>query len=267
MAVIPRIKSTLKPDLPGIRKYLITNLRPKHPAKESYRVLRTNLLLHREKAQQARTVLFTSSQPEEGKSLTAANLAITCALLGDKVLLIDADPRKPVLHEVFDVSNEEGFVDMVSGRITVKPEQVRGIPNLFIIPSGKFREEYEPPLRPEGIDRVLSEVKGLYDLVILDNSPITVGADPIELGNRVDGIILVIKAEKSSGVLLYRVRDMIRKAGLPLLGIVFNGLKPSADYYSSYTRYYGYGYGEEESRGIKQIFKSIRRLLSKKSKR
>lgn len=270
LAVIPRIRSTIRPDFTGVKKFLLTNLRPRHPAREAYRVLRTNLLLHREKAHQVKTIMITSSQPEEGKSLTAANLALTCALMGDHVLLIDADPRKPVLHEVFDVPNEIGFIDAVQGRSALNINTIPEIPNLGFVSAGKITGEYEVSMRPEGIDRVLSEVRDKYDLVILDNSPITVGADPIELGSKVDGIILVIRSEKTSSAMLYRVKEIIQRTNLPILGSVFNAMRPSSEYYYSYTRYYGYGYTEEKKgfflfRVLKRVFGRGKRKIDKRS--
>ena len=242
---IPREKSALRKGEPGL-------LQPKderYAFVEAYRSLRSSLLYMTEPAQRPKTILVTSSVPNDGKSLTAANLAITLAGAGARVLLVDADLRKGSLHHRFGLGtgvpglsdvlgNEQATVD--SSQRTNPGEwsaavQATKIPNLFLLPRGSTTQNSsELFLSPLSI-RFLEQSVRSYDFVILDSAPVMAADDVTSLAPHVDGVVFVVRAEHTSARVARAALDLLYLRRVRVLGLVFNAVRPtSADYYYYY---------------------------------
>ena len=144
--------------------------------------------------------MVTSSMPEEGKSVTAANLAVVFAQANYRTVIVDADLRHPALHEVFEVSNEVGLGDMLSST-DIKIEdciQDTSVNNLKILASGMPLLDPSERLGSERMKDILDELKSVAEVIIVDTPPVLVYADAIVLSGRLDGVIMVIQAGKST---------------------------------------------------------------------
>lgn len=215
---------------------------PKSGIAESYRTIRTGVMLSSaEKPPQI--ILVTSSTPNEGKTLTASNLAIAMAHMGEKVLLIDGDLRRHNLHKVFNLDNSVGISDVIvnhdSLSAAVKP--VPDIPNLYVITGGT---EAPNPSELLGSNRMKELMTGLrqgYDRIIIDSPPLMIFSDALVLSRLADGTILIVWGGKTG-------RDVVRNGGQSLattnakmLGVVLNNVKVTkrnSYYYYSYHNYY-----------------------------
>jgi capsular exopolysaccharide synthesis family protein len=201
--------------------------------------------------------MLTSSSPNEGKTLTAINLAITLAQNGKRILLIDADFRSPVLHHYFGLEKEPGLSNVILGK-TPWREAVRsvvdimigfnvddvtavpGLDNLNILTSGLSVAQPVESLNSVRIPNLINEVSEKYDLVIFDAPPVLPVADSIVLGNKVDGVFMVYEVGKVGRVALKRAKSMLENVGTKVFGIILNNLKPesSPDFYQRAYRYY-----------------------------
>jgi succinoglycan biosynthesis transport protein ExoP len=200
---------------------------PKSPDSESFRVLRTNLQFS-SLDKPIRSLVITSGRPGEGKSFTAANLAVVMAQAGKRVILVDTDLRRPSLHKLFGLSNSAGFTNLAlkdtshSGRaIQTVPE----VPNLLVVPSGPL-----PPNPSELLDshrtvEVMQQLAQGADLVIYDTPPITVVTDPAILAARVDAVVLVINAATTRREVVERSKKVLKTVGVPNPIPVLNRVK------------------------------------------
>ena len=172
---------------------LLPQTKPRHAVSEAYRSLRTALLLS--SAEQLRAVALTSAQSGEGKTATAANLAVVMAQLGRQVLLIDADLRKPRLHRVFNLSNREGLVHSLAGGEPVeKLTQATSVPGLFVLPSGTIPPNPSELLASDRMRELLVAAQRRFDLVIVDTPPLLAVTDASVVGTMVDGTIFCLHA-------------------------------------------------------------------------
>lgn len=202
---------------------LVSEWDPSSPISEAYRSLRTNVrfALGRNHGQ---VVCITSSLPGEGKSLTAANLAVAHAKEGRRTLLIDADLRKPVLHRVFQVSVRHGL-----GFALGQPEAWRqavsetGIPALSLLPGGTLHGEPADLLASDGLERLIAETRGVYDTVLIDTPALLPFADARIVAARSDGVLLVIGAGKVKRRQAEQALKALRQVRAHVLGTVVNG--------------------------------------------
>lgn len=216
------------------RERLITFSNPRSPVAEAYRQLRTNIQFS-SLDRPVRTLLVTSTNPEEGKSTTLANLAITMAQAGLKVILVDCDLRRPSIHELFGLRNGEGLTTMVVGDYGERfPLQESGVENLSILPSGPLPPNPSELLGSNRMTEVINKLKAQADYVLFDSPPIIAVTDAAVLASRVDGVILVIKAGETKRELAQKAKALLEKVNANLLGVVLNNVR----YDASLHRYY-----------------------------
>ncbi|MCP3958366.1 MAG: polysaccharide biosynthesis tyrosine autokinase [bacterium] len=206
---------------------------------EAYRSLRTALLLS--SAEELRVIGVTSAEPGEGKTATVTNLGVVLAQLERRVLVIDADLRRPRMHKVFKVSNRLGLVNYLTSRVDIESMILEtGVPNLYICPSGPIPPNPSELLASDRLRELLQLARSRFDFVLLDTPPTLPVADAVILGPHTDGLVVCGKA----GVLLREdaklCRERLRYAGIRVFGTVLNRYRRSpGGSYSRRYRYYG----------------------------
>ena len=213
----------------------------RHSLIEAFRNLRSALLFLPGKDKTARVMLVTSSIPGEGKSLTAANLAITLALGGSRVLLVDCDLRKGLLHERFGVEMQEGLSEALDNgkpwTALVKPTSYT---HLSFLPRGKVNQRSSELFLSPAVVNFLSEAREQYDHVILDTAPVMAADDVASLAPRADGTVFVLRANQTSGRIARAALELLYQRGVNVLGVVLNVVAASGGdyYYYKYKDYY-----------------------------
>ncbi|MBN1232064.1 MAG: polysaccharide biosynthesis tyrosine autokinase [Candidatus Coatesbacteria bacterium] len=252
LGVIPLISSDRKVqrgskhELSSIEERLVTHYDPKSPTAEAYRSLRTSIMFSRA-GKTIKTILITSSGPREGKSTTAANLAITMSQMGSKTLLIDSDLRRPILHSLFGMNKEPGLTNHILGGIPLEESARKtSIDNLFVMPAGTMPPNPSEILSSQIIDDFIDKSTKYFDVLVFDSPPIIAVTDPIVLGLKVDGVCLVVDGYSVKRAIVKRAIDNIMKMNLPILGAIFNKLdfQKRYGYYGYYNYYYYYYSGE-----------------------
>ncbi|MFC1466524.1 MAG: polysaccharide biosynthesis tyrosine autokinase [Candidatus Brachytrichaceae bacterium NZ_4S206] len=205
---------------------------------EAYRVLRTNLQFSKV-GHSFRTLIVTSSKPKEGKSTTAANLAAVIAQSGKRVILVDADLRRPVQHQIFELDNQEGlttaFLDEhVSVERLLKPVMAE---SLSVLPSGPIPYNPSELLDSERMMHILEELKHKADLVILDSPPVLSVADAAILTARVDGVLLVVDSGYTRRGTAKHAKETLQRVGATIVGVVLNRapIERQSDYDYEYS--------------------------------
>ncbi len=211
---------------------IVARLHPHSPITESYRILRSRIRF-KPVDKPTRSIMVTSSMPGEGKSLTVANLAVVFAQANYKTIIVDADLRHPVLHKIFDVSNEVGLGDMLGSPEIKIGECLRDTPvnNLRILTSGNPLLDPSERLGSDRMAEILIELKNDAEIVIFDSPPVLVFADAIVLSRRIDGVIVVIQAGKSKRGAIAQTLFDLQNANANLLGSIFNQ-SPKSDTFS-----------------------------------
>ena len=239
-----------------IEARLITHLDPKSPVSESYRTLRTNLQFSKVD-RKIKTILITSSGPKEGKSTTAANLAIAMAQAGNKVVLVDADLRRPVVHSIFGMKKDEGITNYLMDAIPY--EQIVKATfheNLFVICSGVLPPNPSELLASAAMELLIQKLQNQFDLVIFDSPPVIAVTDAAILSTKVDGTILVVNSGQTNRDALARGKTLLDGVNAHLLGVLLNGVNIDGMYGSYYYYYYHHYYskpGRKKKRRISKI--------------
>lgn len=215
---------------------LITLTNPRSPAVEAFRSLRTNLEfstldtpLH--------TLLVTSVGPDEGKSTVAANLAVVLAQANKRVILVDADMRRPQQHELLDLANQNGLADVLqgAGEIASPPLIDGGVPGLQVLPSGPIPSNPADLLALPRLGELIATLKSQADVVIFDAPPVVAVTDALIVGAQVDGVLLVISASKTKRGDVEQAKALLEKVKARLVGAVLNNVTTDA----ALERYYG----------------------------
>jgi succinoglycan biosynthesis transport protein ExoP len=229
---------------------LVTLLYPRSGVAEAYRTLRTNIEFA-SLDQDAKTLLVTSSIPGEGKTVTAANLAVVFAQAGRRVLLVDADLRKPGVHVIFDLPNAHGLTTLLrSDGISVDAiVQMTEQANLRILTTGPLPPNPAELLGSQRMRTVLDRLKIDEDLVIFDSPPLQAVTDSAILSSFVDGTVFVIDAQHGRRRAVRAAREALAKAGANVLGAVLNRIPARAN--SDYASYYGGPY--EPGRAVERL--------------
>ncbi|MFH1857433.1 MAG: AAA family ATPase, partial [Candidatus Omnitrophota bacterium] len=242
------------------RMRLVTQFDPRSPEAETYYTLRTAIysgLLKKEKL----AIAISSTGPREGKSLTCANLAIASAQMGKKTLLIDADFRRPVLHEIFGFERAPGLFEVLTK--TVSYEQALKNVTDFLIGDTQWQEALKTPhfaylsfmtaghlptnppevLNSSEMVNLIQKLLVEFDLLIFDCPPVLPVTDTLILAPKLDGVILVYQSGRTARNALKRAKGQLDTAKAKLLGIVFNDVRPveadaSSAYYYRYRKYY-----------------------------
>ncbi len=246
---------------------LITQYDPKSPAAEAYRTLRTNLQFAiggtGESIETKNTFLFTSSSLQEGKSTTLANLAITIAQAGNRVLLMGCNMRRPTIYKSFGLPLENGMTDILTGQkewrecvkgitdMMVGPlslqniMQMPGLDNLSIVTSGGIPPNPSELLSSPRFSQMIEEASEEYDMVLVDCPPILPVTDAAIVGRQVDWSILIYQVGKVPRNALRRAKIHLSNVGAHVLGLAMNDVKAEIGGYSPYSQYMIKYYGEE----------------------
>ncbi len=255
LAAIPRIETRnghRKELAARIEDRLVVRHSPRSPAAEAYRALRTNVAFATNGAKrQLRTLVVTSPEPEDGKTTTALNLAVTLADQGLKTILVAADQRRPVLHKVLHTERAPGLSDLLSGTASLE-QAVRYIPltdlaggTLAFIPAGHHVSNPAELLGSAAMKSLLETLAERYDSVILDTPPLCVVTDAAVLGTLVDGVLVVARMGATHAETLQQTVQEIRGLGAHVVGTVLTDVNQREDRYGYHYGHYQYYYEED----------------------
>jgi capsular exopolysaccharide synthesis family protein len=201
---------------------------------ESYKTLRTNLLY----IDDLKVITVTSSTPDEGKTITAINLAISFAQMGKKVVLLDCDLRRSTLKNYLKINDRvRGISEYLTGQ-SKEYVNATSIPNLFISFAGKKPPNPSELLSTEKFDKTIENLKEVFDYVIIDTPPVAVAMDSAIIGRKSDGVIFVVRNEYAKKKVIQRSKISLERNGCRLVGVVLNGVKKSQSQYGGYYGYY-----------------------------
>lgn len=192
---------------------------------EAYRGLRTNVDFSSfdEKVQ---AIAVTSTSPEEGKSTTLANLALSYANAEQKVLVIDADMRQPSCHKIFNVANRFGLSSVLSGQAEVMSViRETSNENLFVIPSGPIPPNPSELLGSRRLDAMMELLKDKFDIIIMDTPAVLAVTDPVLVASRCDGVLFVVQAGKVKRERIVKAKAILEHSRARILGVVLNNVK------------------------------------------
>jgi polysaccharide biosynthesis transport protein len=231
----------------GTQEVLLTDIDKRSAVAEAYRHLRTSILLSTA-GRPPRTLLITSSVPSEGKTTTAVNTAMSLAQTGARVLIIDADMRRPRLHSIFNLSNDVGLSALLS-REAVESEITAAIQSdersgLNILTAGPVPPNPAELIGSEQMLRLMSTVSSHFTHVIVDSPPVAAFTDGVLIAAMVEGVLLVVHSGRSSRKVVGRARKMLTDVGARMIGVVLNRADTSSHsdyYYNSYYSHYHYG--------------------------
>ncbi|WP_274364319.1 CpsD/CapB family tyrosine-protein kinase [Paenibacillus thermotolerans] len=226
-----------------IERPLIMDINPRSPISEAYRTLRTNIEFS-SVDQEIKAIMITSSQPEEGKTTTAVNLAAAFAQVEKKVVLVDADLRKPTIHRIFNKDNRYGLTNLLANR-TVLSEVVADthIENLSVLTSGPIPPNPAEMLASNRMAQLIVDLKEKFDIVIIDTPPSLVVADALIVAAKCDGVLMVVKTGKVKRQAAMKVKTGLDHVKARLLGVVLNNVKRR----KTDAQYYYYESKQQES--------------------
>lgn len=251
LAVIPRSRRSTAEEaaqLTTAQRNVAVLSKPKSQFAEAFRSLRTSLLLSTA-GHPPRIMLFTSATPSEGKTTAATNLAAVLAQGDSRVLLIDADLRRPNVHHRFGLNGRVGLTTLLTGATTLEQtiQHVPEIPNLDVISSGPVPPLPTEMLSSEAMRTLLHRLSDLYTHVIIDSPPILSVTDGVILSREADAVILVVRHGKSNKHVVRRARDLLLRSGAFITGIVLNAIDVSSPEYYGYYGYSKYNYAAADS--------------------
>ena len=232
---------------------LVTQARPQSRMAESYRAVRTSLLMT-SAGTPPKTILITSALPQEGKTTTSINIAVVLAQKGSRVLLIDADLRRPNVHKTLGMGPCTGLSNVLTGSATLQQTIVRStiLPTLFILPAGTPPPNPAELLASSNMKDVLTELREEYDHIVIDTPPTLSVTDAVIMATRVDTVVLVIRSGQTTRQALQRSRDLLAQVNARVAGVLLNAVDlSSADYryHYEYQGKYGDRYYQEEAAG------------------
>lgn len=201
---------------------LIAHSSPKSPITEQYRQIRSNLYFS-SRNKEIKTIVVTSPEPSDGKTTTAANLAIVIAQQGKQVLLVDADLRKPSAHYAFNMDNIHGLTSVLMKKIGLNLAiSNTHVPNLDILTSGPTEQYPSELLNSKSMETMMKELKDMYEFIIFDTPPVLAVTDSQILANICDGVVMVVAAGKTSKEGTAKAKYLLDKAKSQFLGVVVN---------------------------------------------
>jgi capsular exopolysaccharide synthesis family protein len=234
------------------RMELVTWQRKPSAIAESFRAVLTSILFSGQNGEKPKVLMLTSAGPKEGKTTVVCNLGIALAEIHRKVLLIDADMRRPRLHEVFDVPNDRGLGDLLRTR-DLKPEQLKGvacetsIPGLFVLPSGPPTSSAANLLHSAAMQQLLELFEKEFDMVLIDTPPMLQMPDARVVGRLADSVILVTRAGHTTRDAALAARQRFADDKTEILGVILNDWNPKSSPNGYYGYYNGYYYKSHES--------------------
>ena len=232
---------------------LVTQSRPQSQMAESYRALRTSLLLTSSGAP-PKTILVTSALPQEGKSTTSINCAIVLAQKESRVLLIDADLRRPSIHKTLGLGPKIGLSDVLTGNATLQQAIVRSpvVPSLFILAAGTPPPNPAELLASSHMRDILLALREQYDYIVIDTPPTLSVTDAVIMSTGADAVVLVIRSGQTTKQALRRSRELLMRVNARVAGVLLNAVdlrSPDYYYYYEYQGKYGKRYYQEDARG------------------
>lgn len=238
LGFIPKINNNKRKDKNVRDKDLFVNVHSESIISELIKSIRSKLIFSLPK-DKLKTILVTSTGPQEGKTFTAVNLAAAFAQLGEKTLLVDCDLRRPSVHKIFTLKNGKGVSDYLVGEAEldeiIKETEVK---NLSVIFSGAFAPNPAELLNPQNLEQFMQLLKTKFDRVILDSPPIIPVSDVLGLSTVVDGVIQVVQWGKVSRQVIKRATKILREVNARILGAVLNNIDVEKSEYSYYSDQY-----------------------------
>ncbi|HSP45847.1 MAG TPA: polysaccharide biosynthesis tyrosine autokinase [Chthoniobacterales bacterium] len=230
----------------------VTLLQPddaRHVFAESYRNVRSSIFFMPYDGPRPKTMLITSSVPNEGKSTISSNLAITMALSGARTLLIDGDLRRGALREAFGISSKIGFSEVLKQEVNWEEVVVpTTYPNLFILPRGKTLGQPSEHLLRDSTDALLRDMYNHYDYIIIDSSPVLAADDSTSLAPKIDATLFVVRLSYTSARLTRKSLELLYNRQVNVAGVILNYVDTSLPeyYYYQYSEYYNTPVAVEE---------------------
>ena len=230
----------------------VTLLQPddaRHVFAESYRNVRSSIFFMPYEGPRPKTMLVTSSVPNEGKSTISSNLAITMALSGARTLLIDGDLRRGSLREAFGVSSKIGFSEVLKQEVNWQEVVVpTSYPNLFLLPRGKTLGQPSEHLLRDSTDALLADLYDHYDYIIIDSSPVLAADDSTSLAPKIDATLFVVRLSYTSARLVRKSLELLYNRQVNVPGVILNYVDTSLPeyYYYQYSEYYNTPLAVEE---------------------
>ena len=226
----------------GGNEELLFNLDARSPLSEAYRQLRTSILLSAAGGA-PKSLLVTSSQPSEGKTTTVINTATILAQSEEtRVVVIDADMRRPRMHSLFDLSNQAGLSSILAGRLDengmLRLVQKHETSGLYVLPSGPIPPNPAELLGSQQMRQLMAVLEANFTHVIIDSPPIVSFTDGVLIANLTDGVLLVVEAGRTSRNLVRRARQLLQDVGAKIFGVVLNNLDVKSRAYYDYNGYY-----------------------------
>jgi capsular exopolysaccharide synthesis family protein len=243
LALIPRGRriSSVTTNLSPVMRNIGSLTSPKSQFAEAFRALRTSLLLSVAGAE-PKVILLTSATPSEGKTTVSINLACVLAQRNVRVLLIDADLRRPTVHHRFGLNGKVGLTSVLAGHLTLEQaiQNVPEIPNLDVLVSGPVPPFPTEMVSSEIMRDLIKKCRGVYTHIVMDSPPLLSVTDSVVLSRDADAIVMIIRHGKSSKNAVRRGRDLLVRSGAKVTGIVLNAVDLDSPEYYSYYGYYGY---------------------------
>jgi capsular exopolysaccharide synthesis family protein len=235
---VRNLKRKYRRRLEALQGRLVTNIGSKSPTAEGYRSLWTNIQFAGVD-EPVKTILVTSPGPREGKSLTVANLALTIAQTGVRVLVVDTDLRRPTVHRLFGYRRSPGLSELISSDLSDIEGFVRNTyaDNLYIITCGNLPSNPVGVLGSEKMKQLIEKVKDRFDIVLLDSPPLMAMADSSVLATESDATLLVLQVGQTKRRIANQAKELLQKLNTSVSGVVLNNID-----YSKRYGYYGYHY-------------------------
>ncbi|MFM9265961.1 polysaccharide biosynthesis tyrosine autokinase [Tychonema sp. BBK16] len=244
-----RLKSA-EQDLELSPRQIVVRDTPHTSSSAAYRMLQANLrFLSSDK--ELKVIVVSSSLPQEGKSTVSANLAVAIAQLGRKVLLVDADMHCPVQHGIWELPNQVGLSNVIVGQAELKSAIAQVMDNLDVLTCGVIPPNPMALLDSQRITSLIKQFSASYDAVIIDAPSLNVAADALILGNKADGILLVVRpGVLNSGTVAF-AKELLKKSSQHVLGLVVNGVSAKNEPHSHYY-FTNESYAQEQSASVNQ---------------
>jgi capsular exopolysaccharide synthesis family protein len=243
LALIPRARRSVSDEtsLSTAMRNLGTLSSPKSQFSEAFRALRTSLLLS-VAGGEPQVILLTSATPSEGKTTVSINLACVLAQRNVRVLIIDADLRRPTVHHRFGLNGKVGLTSVLTGSVSLEEaiQTVTEIPQLDVLVSGPVPPFPTEMLSSETMHQLLERCKGIYTHIVMDSPPLLSVTDSVVLARDADAVVMIVRHGKSSKHAMRRARDLLVRSGAPVTGIVLNAVDLNSPEYYAYYGYYGY---------------------------
>jgi capsular exopolysaccharide synthesis family protein len=243
LALIPRARRSVSDEtsLSTAMRNLGTLSSPKSQFSEAFRALRTSLLLS-VAGGEPKVILLTSATPSEGKTTVSINLACVLAQRNVRVLIIDADLRRPTVHHRFGLNGKVGLTSVLTGSVSLEDaiQTVPEIPQLDVLVSGPVPPFPTEMLGSETMRDLLERCRGVYTHIVMDSPPLLSVTDSVVLARDADAVVMIVRHGKSSKHAMRRARDLLVRSGAPVTGIVLNAVDLNSPEYYAYYGYYGY---------------------------